>query len=109
MSNVDIQSLLDHLRATAAGAQQGGQRTEQSREGSAETSFAALLERSLAGVNQAQQTSASLSEAFQRGAPGVDLADVMIAGQKADVAFKAAVEVRNRVVDAYQEIMRMGI
>jgi flagellar hook-basal body complex protein FliE len=47
--------------------------------------------------------------AFERGVPGVELSTVMIESQKASVAFRAATEVRNRLVSAYQEIMNMPI
>jgi len=50
-----------------------------------------------------------LATSFQRGTPGVELADVMIEMQKANVSFRAVAEVRNRMVSAYQEIMNMQI
>jgi flagellar hook-basal body complex protein FliE len=43
------------------------------------------------------------------GDPNVNLVDVMIASQKASVAFEATVQVRNKMVEAYQEVMRMSI
>ena len=46
---------------------------------------------------------------FEMGKPGTDLPQVMIEMQKASVSFRAAVEVRNRLVSAYQEIMNMPI
>jgi flagellar hook-basal body complex protein FliE len=46
---------------------------------------------------------------FERGVPGVELSQVMLESQKASVAFRATVEVRNRLVSAYQEIMNMPI
>jgi flagellar hook-basal body complex protein FliE len=50
-----------------------------------------------------------MSAAFERGVPGVELPQVMLELQKANVSFRALTEVRNRLVNAYQEIMNMPI
>ena len=47
--------------------------------------------------------------AFERGDLNVSITEVMVNMQKAQVSFKAAVEVRNKLVDAYQEVMRMSM
>ncbi|MEY4762538.1 MAG: hypothetical protein RLZZ200_2394 [Pseudomonadota bacterium] len=73
------------------------------------TSFASVLKAGLDKVNAAQQNARSITEKFERGVPGVELSQVMIESQKANVAFRATVEVRNRLVNAYQEIMNMPI
>ena len=73
------------------------------------TSFAQALKQGLDKVNAAQQSADAKAQAFARGAPGVQLSDVMIESQKAGVAFRATVEVRNRFVAAYQDIMNMPI
>ncbi len=78
-------------------------------ERSGQNSFAAMLQQSVGAVNEAQKTSASLSEAFVRGDPNVTLPEVMVAGQKAEISFTAAMEVRNKFIDAYQEVMRMSV
>lgn len=72
-------------------------------------SFGDTLKRALSGVNQSQMQSRRLAEAFELGDPRVDLARVMIASQQAQVGFKAVVEVRNRMVQAYQDVMNMPI
>lgn len=72
-------------------------------------SFAAVLKQGLEQVNQQQQKAAATAAAFERGAPGVDLPQVMIEMQKSSVSFRAAVEVRNRLVSAYQDIMNMPV
>lgn len=71
--------------------------------------FGQVLKASLQHVNRLQQESAAAIGAFERGEPGADLAQAMIASQKSSVAFKAATEVRNRFVRAYQDIMNMPI
>ena len=50
-----------------------------------------------------------MAAAFERGAPGVDLPQVMIEMQKSSVSFRAVTEVRNRLVSAYQDIMNMPV
>ena len=66
--------------------------------------FSAMLKSSLDSVNETQQTSAKLSKAFEVGDSEVSLAEVMIASQKAGVAFQATLQVRNKLVDAYKEL-----
>ncbi len=72
-------------------------------------SFAQVLRQGLDQVNAAQQSADAKATAFARGTPGVELGAVMVEAQKASVAFRATVEVRNRFVAAYQEIMNMPI
>lgn len=76
---------------------------------SQEGSFAAELSRSLQRVSAAQNDAAAQARAFQAGEPGVSLNDVMIDMQKASLAFQATVQVRNRLVAAYQEIASMPV
>ena len=71
--------------------------------------FAAVMKRSLGEVNAAQQSATQLATAFQKGVPGVELPQVMLEMQKASVGFRAVTEVRNRLVNVYQEIMNMPI
>ena len=70
--------------------------------------FAETLQGALADVNAAQQRSATLSEAYERGQVQ-DVTQVMLARQEAGVAFEATLQVRNKLLSAYQDIMRMGI
>lgn len=76
---------------------------------SSSISFASVLRSGLERVNEAQQQSGASQRAFERGDPGVDLPQVMIDMQKASIAFRGAVEVRNRMIAAYQEIMNMPV
>lgn len=62
-----------------------------------------------AGVNDAQQKSGALAKAFEMGDPSADLAKVMVASQQSQIAFRATVEVRNRLVQAYQDVMNMPL
>lgn len=71
--------------------------------------FATLMKRGIEQVNATQQNASQLATAFQQGVPGVELPQVMLEMQKASVSFRAATEVRNRLVSVYQEIMNMPI
>jgi len=73
------------------------------------TSFATVLKQGLDSVNQAQLKATDAATAFEKGTPGVELSTVMLEIQKANVSFRAVTEVRNRLVNAYQEIMNMPI
>lgn len=73
------------------------------------TEFSNLLRQGIDSVNQTQQSASSLASAFEKGTPGVELPQVMLEMQKASVSFRALTEVRNRLVNAYQEIMNMPI
>jgi len=72
-------------------------------------SFTETLRNAIGGVNEAQAKSGALSKAFEMGDPSADLAKVMVAAQQSSVAFRATVEVRNRLVQAYQDVMNMPL
>ena len=71
--------------------------------------FSQLLKMAVNQVNETQQNATSLATAYEKGDPTVDIPEVMIAAQKASVAFQAMTQVRNKLVSAYEEIMKMPI
>jgi flagellar hook-basal body complex protein FliE len=71
--------------------------------------FSQTLSNAIDNVSKTQQTAADLQQAFELGDPKADLARVMVAMQQSQVAFRATVEVRNRLVKAYQDVMNMPI
>ncbi len=73
------------------------------------TGFSETLQRAIGSVNSAQKEAGALTRAFELGDPNADLARVMVATQQSQVAFRATVEVRNRLVQAYQDVMNMPI
>ena len=81
--------------APASGAQQAG-------------SFAATMESALQSVNAQSQKSSALTEAYERGET-VDIAKVMLARQEASVGFEATLQVRNKILSAYKDIMSMPV
>ena len=70
--------------------------------------FTAALKTALDGVSKTQTNAEDLSAAYERG-DITDVAKVMLARQEAGVAFEATLQVRNRLLSAYQDIMRMGV
>lgn len=112
MSSSQIDSVLAQIRTLSAqirpanvGPAPGSQATQQA----APSGFANLLKQGLDQVNQTQQRADTLMTQFERGTPGVELPQVMLEMQKANVSFRAVTEVRNKMVNAYQEIMNMPI
>lgn len=71
--------------------------------------FSEVLQTSVNHVNDTQKAAAKLQKAFEMGDKETSIAEVMVAMQKADVSFKAMTEVRNKLVDAYREVMRMSV
>ncbi|MCL7746463.1 flagellar hook-basal body complex protein FliE [Halalkalibacter alkaliphilus] len=74
----------------------------------AQASFKNALSQAVKDVNELQNESAKKTELLAKGEID-NLHDVMITGQKASISLQATVEVRNKVVEAYQEIMRMQV
>ena len=74
-----------------------------------QSSFADMLGQAINKVSDTQQASNQLATAFEIGKSGVDLTDVMVASQKASVSFQALPQVRNKLVQAYQDIMQMPV
>lgn len=71
--------------------------------------FSSLLENSLSQVNAMQNEASSLKTSYELGEQGVDLPQVMISMQKSSLAFEAMAEVRNKFLNAYQEVMNMPL
>ncbi|HEY0847065.1 MAG TPA: flagellar hook-basal body complex protein FliE [Noviherbaspirillum sp.] len=103
-----IESMIAQLRAAATRPEReiGPVQGEQP---AARVDFAAALKASLDQVNEAQNRSKELTQRFVLGDDKVNLSDVMINSQKASVAFQATVQVRNKLVSAYHDIMNMQV
>ncbi|WP_293875904.1 MULTISPECIES: flagellar hook-basal body complex protein FliE [unclassified Sphingomonas] len=72
------------------------------------TSFADTLQDALKDVNATQTKASALSESYERGET-VDIAKVMLARQQASVGFEATLQVRNKLLSAYKDIMSMPV
>lgn len=108
MEKIDTSQLLVQMRAMASAAQGQAAAAAEPVNGAA-GDFSALLKQSLDGVNELKATSSDLTNAFTLGDANVSLAEVMIAKQKAGVAFEATVQVRNKLLDAYKQVMAMQV
>lgn len=71
--------------------------------------FSQALQAALQQVNDAQSEATRLQSEFDLNAPNVNLHEVMVSLQKASLSFQTMVQVRNRLVSAYQEIMNMQV
>ena len=106
MAIAAIESVLQQLTATAQLAG-GSAATGSGMAGVGGGGFADEMKKTLERISTGQQHAAGQAEAFELGKPGVSLNDVMIDLQKANVGFQMGLQVRNKVVAAYQEIMNM--
>ncbi|HXP02271.1 MAG TPA: flagellar hook-basal body complex protein FliE [Luteibacter sp.] len=109
MTTIDVNSLLLQMRRISAQTEMPALRGVGEAAPVAKSSFGDMLKQSIESVNESQDKAGKMAASFERGDPGIDLAQVMIQGQKADLSFRAMTEVRNKMVDAYKEIMNMSI
>lgn len=114
MTTPSIQSVLQQMQTLSSQATQGigpqnlekGQQVFKAVGGGG---FADELHSSIERINDLQQHSIAQTRAFEAGDPNIALNDVMVDSQKAGLAFEMGVQVRNRLVSAYKEIMNMQI
>ncbi len=105
-NTINPDTLLVQMRALASQAQGKAMAVDTA---APRAEFSDLLSKALNVVNGQQQDAEKLAEAFQKGDPKVQMAEVMVSLQKAGVSFQAMLEVRNKLTSAYQEIMNMQI
>lgn len=119
MARPDITQVLNEMRAlksraqgfepaTAAGDVAGVSNVSLTAEPRG-VEFQQLLGDAVNQVNEVQKQSGQLAESFQLGDPNVTLSQVVVASEKSGVAFEAMSEVRNRLINAYEDIMNMPI
>lgn len=106
MKTSAVDSLLAQMRVAAAAA---GLREPAQAAQPGKVDFANVLKSSLDGVSQAQSRSEEMQKAFVLGDDRVSLSDTMIAMQKSSIQFQTAVQVRNKFVQAYNDIMNMQV
>lgn len=102
MSEMDVNQVLAQMRAVASRAGQEPARAESDSPG-----FAEILGQSIDSVNKTQQHASDLAKAFETGETDASLSEVMVSIQKASVSFQAMVQVRNKLVEAYKDVMNM--
>ncbi len=109
MKNVSgINQILAQLKA-ASDLAAGTGRVGETAASAPRADFGQLLKSAVDQVNTVQQTADQLSQEFVRGNQEVNLHEVMISLQKANISFQSMIQVRNRLVTAYQEIMNMQV
>jgi len=107
MDKAGIDNILQQLQATSALA--SGAKKLSGADEVAGVDFSEKLKTAVEQVNHAQKSADKLSEQFVSDQSNVDLHEVMISLQKANVSFQSMVQVRNKLVTAYQEIMNMQV
>jgi flagellar hook-basal body complex protein FliE len=105
MSQMEIDRVLAQIRSLSTQVRPSASQPAAAQ--GAPSEFATLLRQGIDQVNQSQQRATELADAFARGTPGVELPQVMVQMEKANVSFRALTEVRNRLISAYQDIMNM--
>lgn len=106
MSDLKVNALLSELNRMAALVNKPA---DQGMIADTGNDFASVLKDTLKGVNDSQQTAAEMARAFELGDDKVDLAEVMINLQKSRLHFQSTLQVRNKLIAAYQDIMNMPL
>lgn len=105
-----IQAMMAQLQEVAARAKPASAPAAiEQQEGSKPVDFGAVLKKSLDQVNQTDLKAQEMAGKFTAGDDTVSLSDVMISAQKANISLQTAIQVRNRFVTAYQNIMNMQV
>lgn len=107
MNNIGVEQVLSQMRTLAAQAQ--GQKQAQNVSEASGVEFSNLLKTSINAVNDVQKTSGDLKTRFEMGDSSVNMVDIAIASEKSKIAFTAMTQVRNKLVQAYQDVMNMPV
>ncbi len=110
--SVDMNSMLAQMREMRSIATQDVKPKQplnpQQSQATAEPQFSDMFKQALNNVNELQSNAGQLQEAYIRG-DDVDITRVMVASQKSSIAFQAVVQVRNKLVEAYKDVMNMPV
>ena len=98
-----IEGVISQLQATAMSAKMQDMQPQPT------VSFAGQLHAALDRISDVQNASRTQAEKFTLGEPGIALNDVMTDMQKASVSMQMGIQVRNKLVSAYQEVMSMQV
>ncbi|MCL5272006.1 MAG: flagellar hook-basal body complex protein FliE [Gammaproteobacteria bacterium] len=104
MSEINTANLINQIQSMAAQAEGALNKTEAN-----QPPFSLVFQNALNQVNDLSQNADALKTRFELGDPNVSLGEVMIASQKSSLGFEATLRVRNKVVQAYQDIMNMPV
>ena len=107
---MQISQVLAEMRALQARASGIADAPQISPQTAAQPSdFANIMKGTIDQVAKMQNHAVGLADAYEAGDKSVDLTNVMLELQKAGLAFRAMTEVRNKLVDAYQQVMNMSV
>nr|WP_314861734.1 flagellar hook-basal body complex protein FliE [uncultured Undibacterium sp.] len=105
-----IDAMVAQLKAAAARMEGGaGNVVPATSPGAQKLDFADALKSSLDQVSAAQSASQEMSKKFALGDDSVNMSDMMISMQKASISFQTTIQVRNKLISAYHDIMNMQI
>lgn len=107
----ELQGMAQQVRPSPGFGQEMGieQRAVPGVGNSSQADFSAMLKGAIDNVNELAQTTGDLRTRMEMGDPSVTLEQTMLASQKSSIAFEATVQVRNKMVEAYKEIMAMPV
>lgn len=104
MSEINTVNLFNQMGAMAAKAEGAAVGSEVN-----QSSFSSVFQNALNQVSNLSQQADSLKTRFELGDSKVSLGEVMIATQKSNLGLEAAVRVKNKILQAYQDIMSMPV
>jgi flagellar hook-basal body complex protein FliE len=107
--DIKAQSLYKEMQGMASETQLGLDQPNAIQGNPTSENFADLLSNAIGNVNDMQLESKRQTMAFEMGDKSLSLADVMIAKEKSGIAFEATIQVRNKVLEAYKQIMNMPV
>lgn len=98
-----IEGVLQQLQMTSL------QASNKSSDATHQVDFGATMKAALDKISETQNTARSQAQDFEMGKPGVALNDVMVDLQKSSVSMQMGIQVRNKLVSAYSDIMNMQV
>ncbi|WP_144769953.1 flagellar hook-basal body complex protein FliE [Herbaspirillum sp. SJZ099] len=107
-----IEAMVAQLKAAAARAQGAAAPVAPAsavEKAAPRVDFSDVLKGAIDQVNDSQKQAAKMSQAFALGDDNINLSDVMVASQKASISFQTSIQVRNKLVSAYRDIMTMQV
>ena len=107
MDTAGIEQMLSALQQTSAAA--ANKKVEPAASTAGSVDFADVLKSSIDKVNATQQEATQMQKDFVAGDSTQNLHEVMVALQTASVSFQEMVQVRNKLVTAYQDVMSMQV
>jgi flagellar hook-basal body complex protein FliE len=107
LSSLEISQVLSQMRALQARA--SGVSVESAQPVGEPSDFANIIKGQIDGVASLQNNATALANAYESGDKSADITKVMLEVQKAGLAFHAMTEVRNKLIDAYTQVMNMPV